>query len=262
MRSRLRCVKGCAAMAAPRHVSPIAGTPHGTDRPAAVAVGVAVGQHVGGTTTQPRSVGTRSPTKLFGKSSRRGLATAMLYPRLPTKSPPLCGYLMQGVGAQLVLRCVYNASHIHHREMHPGQDLVGRLAGVQRIAHVELGVQRFRLCSGEGAVIGQISEVTVRVGVGWRGGDLESLFSQRLSFVSAGSKLDPRTDDKIRIGLWTSTKPSSLAAAPAATKRSESLGTRPPAGNREPAQDARPGRPTPQPARATPAGRCARPGNA
>jgi hypothetical protein len=61
---------------------------------------------------------------------------------------------------------------------------------------------------------------------------------------------------------WTSTKPSSLAAAPAATKSSESPGTRPPAGNREPAQHARPGRPTPQPARATPAGRCARHGNA
>jgi hypothetical protein len=50
--------------------------------------------------------------------------------------------------------------------------------------------------------------------------------------------------------LWTSTKPSSLAAAPAETARSESLGTRPPAGNREPAQHALPGRPTPQPASA------------
>jgi hypothetical protein len=61
---------------------------------------------------------------------------------------------------------------------------------------------------------------------------------------------------------WTSTKPSSLAAAPAATKSSEPPGTRPPAGNREPPQHARPGRPTPQPPRATPAGRCARHGNA
>src|SRR5271156_1699561 len=33
------------------------------------------GQHVGGTTTQPRPVLTRSPTKLFGKSSRRRSAT-------------------------------------------------------------------------------------------------------------------------------------------------------------------------------------------
>jgi hypothetical protein len=62
--------------------------------------------------------------------------------------------------------------------------------------------------------------------------------------------------------LWISTKPSSLAAAPAETARSESLGTRPPAENRGLAQDAGPGRPTPQPARVTPAGRCAHPGNA
>jgi hypothetical protein len=62
--------------------------------------------------------------------------------------------------------------------------------------------------------------------------------------------------------LWISTKPSSLAAAPAATAHSGSLGTRSPAENRGPAQDARPGRATPQPARVTPAGRCARPGNA
>jgi hypothetical protein len=40
--------------------------------------------------------------------------------------------------------------------------------------------------------------------------------------------------------LWASTKPSSLAAAPAATKCSESLGTRAPVGNREPGQHARP----------------------
>jgi hypothetical protein len=41
------------------------------------------GLHVG-------SVRTRSPTKLFGNSSR-GSATATFYPRLPTKSPPCVG---------------------------------------------------------------------------------------------------------------------------------------------------------------------------
>jgi hypothetical protein len=54
-------------------------TPRRADRPAVVAVGVADGQHVGGTTTQPRSVCTRSPTKLLGDSSRRSSATAMFY---------------------------------------------------------------------------------------------------------------------------------------------------------------------------------------
>lgn len=43
VRAGLRRVKGCAAMAAPRRVPPIAGTPHGTNRPASVAVAVAVG---------------------------------------------------------------------------------------------------------------------------------------------------------------------------------------------------------------------------
>jgi hypothetical protein len=71
VRARLRRVKHCAAGAAPRHMPPIAGTPDRADRPAAVAVVVADGQHVGGTTTHPRSVATRSPTKLFGNSSRR-----------------------------------------------------------------------------------------------------------------------------------------------------------------------------------------------
>jgi hypothetical protein len=42
VRSRLRCVKGCAAMAAPLHVPAIARTPHGADRPTTVAVLVAV----------------------------------------------------------------------------------------------------------------------------------------------------------------------------------------------------------------------------
>ena len=54
------------------------------DRPAAVAVVVAVWQHVGGTTTQPRSVRTRSPTKLLENSSRRGAAAATFYPESPT----------------------------------------------------------------------------------------------------------------------------------------------------------------------------------
>jgi hypothetical protein len=42
VRSWLRCVKGCAAMAAPRHMPAIARTPHGADRPTTVAVLVAV----------------------------------------------------------------------------------------------------------------------------------------------------------------------------------------------------------------------------
>jgi hypothetical protein len=43
MRSRLRCVKGCAAMAAPVHVPVVACAPHRRNRPALVAVVVAVG---------------------------------------------------------------------------------------------------------------------------------------------------------------------------------------------------------------------------
>ena len=43
MRSRLRRVKGCAAMAAPLHVSVIACAPHRRHRPTPVAVVVAVG---------------------------------------------------------------------------------------------------------------------------------------------------------------------------------------------------------------------------
>jgi hypothetical protein len=42
VRSRLRCVKGCAAMAAPRHMPTIARTPHRADGPTTVAVLVAV----------------------------------------------------------------------------------------------------------------------------------------------------------------------------------------------------------------------------
>jgi hypothetical protein len=43
VRSRLRCVKGCAAMATPCHMPPVARTPHGANRPTPVAVIVAVG---------------------------------------------------------------------------------------------------------------------------------------------------------------------------------------------------------------------------
>lgn len=72
MRSRLRRVKGCAAMAAPLHMPVIAAAPHRTHRPARLSVGVAV--------RAARSVGTRSSTKLLGKSSR-GSATATLLPQ-------------------------------------------------------------------------------------------------------------------------------------------------------------------------------------
>jgi hypothetical protein len=43
MRSRLRCVKGCAAMAAPVHVPVVACAPHRRNRPVPVAVVVAMG---------------------------------------------------------------------------------------------------------------------------------------------------------------------------------------------------------------------------
>jgi hypothetical protein len=42
VRSRLRCVKACAAMASPCHMPAIARTPYGADRPTTVAVLVAV----------------------------------------------------------------------------------------------------------------------------------------------------------------------------------------------------------------------------
>ena len=51
-----------------------------------MSVGAAYWRH----DTQPRSVGTRSPTKLLGNSSGRGSATAMVYPELPTGKPSYC----------------------------------------------------------------------------------------------------------------------------------------------------------------------------
>src|SRR5277367_7153830 len=42
VRPGLRRVNRCAAMASPRHMSTVAGTPHGTNGPAAVTVGVTV----------------------------------------------------------------------------------------------------------------------------------------------------------------------------------------------------------------------------
>jgi hypothetical protein len=51
-----------------------------TDQPGSLQAWPSV-RHVGGTTTQPRSVRTRSPTKLFGNSSRGDSATATFYPR-------------------------------------------------------------------------------------------------------------------------------------------------------------------------------------
>jgi hypothetical protein len=54
-----------------------------TDQPRS-AYSWASGQHVGGTTTQPRSVCTRSPTKWFGNLSRRSSATEMFYRWPPT----------------------------------------------------------------------------------------------------------------------------------------------------------------------------------
>ena len=92
-------------MASPRHMPDIAGAPNRADRPASVAESWPAGQHVGGTTTQPRSVCTRSPTKWFGKSSRRGSATALLDPRPPTEVRSRLG-LMQCVRAHKSLRPV------------------------------------------------------------------------------------------------------------------------------------------------------------
>jgi hypothetical protein len=84
VRSRLRCVKGCAAMAAPLHVPAIARTPHGADGPTTVAVLVAVRAARRRHDNLIRARwGTRSPTKLFGNSSRDPV-TATLYREPPT----------------------------------------------------------------------------------------------------------------------------------------------------------------------------------
>jgi len=61
MRTGLRRVKGCAAMAAPRHMAPIARTPDRIHRPAPVAVGMA------GRTARRG----RSPNRAQSRSNRR-----------------------------------------------------------------------------------------------------------------------------------------------------------------------------------------------
>jgi hypothetical protein len=55
VRSRLGCVKGCAAMAAPFHVAVAAAAPDRSDFPAGVGVGVAVGA-IGGWHDHPAAL--------------------------------------------------------------------------------------------------------------------------------------------------------------------------------------------------------------
>lgn len=65
-----------------------------------------------------------------------------------------------------MLRCLDHASHVHHREMHSGQDLIWRLAGVQRVASVETCVQRFSLTTRVRAVVREVRHVAISVCVG------------------------------------------------------------------------------------------------
>lgn len=83
MRSRLRCVKGCAAMAAPLHMPVIACAPHRRNRPAAVAVGVAV-RAAGWRHDHPSALGGYEVANKWLGNSSRGSATATLYPEPPT----------------------------------------------------------------------------------------------------------------------------------------------------------------------------------
>jgi hypothetical protein len=80
---------------------------------------------------------------------------------------------MQGVGAQLVLRCVDDSSHIHQRER--GSDLVWYLAGVQRVAGEHAGVQNLRVVSEPSvdAVPVHVGEKRIRVSVRCRRVDRE-----------------------------------------------------------------------------------------
>lgn len=98
MRSRLRCVKGCAAMAAPLHVPAIARTPHGADGPTTVAVLVAV-RAARRRHDNPTPLGVYEVTdEVVRKLVARRFSHGDVLPETADKEPNLCRHLVQCVG--------------------------------------------------------------------------------------------------------------------------------------------------------------------
>ena len=97
MWDRLGCVKGCAAMAAPRHMPAIARTPYGADGPTTVAVGVA-GRAARRGDHHPTAIGGHEVAYIVVREVvARRFGHGAVLSETADKEPTSCGHLVQCV---------------------------------------------------------------------------------------------------------------------------------------------------------------------